>query len=234
MGDIAPQVWPLFMLEDVVGFRYWNRLYTVFPEYQSCLVDDEGNVMATAYTVPFYWDGLYRNLPHGWDEVMAWAFADKAAGKTPNTLSALAAEIAPAHQSKGMSALPLKQMKRVAEAHGLTSMVAPVRPTLKSRYPLIPIEQYAYWQRDDGLPFDPWMRTHARLGATILGIAHRSMYIPGTIAEWEKWTGMTFPASGRYVIQGALEPISIDHEADLGEYYEPNVWMLHSITAPEA
>jgi hypothetical protein len=185
-------------------------------------------VVANAFTIPFYWDGTLRNLPQGWDQVLAWGFADHAVGRKPNTLSALSAELAPGYQGKGLSAEPLKQMRRVAATHGLTSLVAPVRPTLKSRYPLVPIERYAYWTRDDGLPFDPWLRTHARLGAEILKVAPQSMYIPGTVAQWEEWSGQSFPISGRYAVEQALEPIAIDLEADLGEYYEPNVWMRHS------
>jgi hypothetical protein len=53
------------------------------------------------------------------------------------------------------------------------------------------------------------------------------MYIPGTVAQWEEWTEMAFPESGEYVIPGALVPITIDCEADHGEYVEPNVWCVH-------
>jgi len=34
-------------------------------------------------------------------------------------------------------------MRSLAAEHGMNSLVAPVRPTLKSLYPLIPIERYA-------------------------------------------------------------------------------------------
>jgi hypothetical protein len=43
---------------------------------------------------------------------------------------------------------------------------------------------------------DPWIRTHQRLGATILCPAHGAMTITGTVAEWEEWTDMAFPESG--------------------------------------
>ncbi len=231
MGAIPQRVWPAFMMEDVISDRYWHSLYTVFPEYQSALVDEEGKVIATAHTIPLRWDGKPWTLPPGWDEVIAWGFADHAAGREPNTLSALSAEIVPEYQGKGLSAEPLKQMRRIAEAHGFGSLIAPVRPTLKARYPLVPFEQYVYWTREDGLPFDPWMRVHARLGAEIVKTAPRSMYVPGRVVDWEKWTGMKFPELGQYVVEGALQPVSIDRERDLGEYYDPNVWMRHRVTS---
>lgn len=104
-----------------------------------------------------------------------------------------------------------------------------MRPTLKSRYPLTPIAQYATWVRDDGLPFDPWMRIHARLGARILGPAPASMTISGSVAEWEHWSAMALPASGPYVVLGALAPLIVDRERDRAVYVEPNVWMLHPV-----
>ena len=62
-------------------------------------------------------------------------------------------------------------MRAVAAEHGLSSLVAPVRPTTKSRYPHVPMENYVAWKRGDGKLFDPWLRVHAGLGAEMLGIA---------------------------------------------------------------
>jgi len=134
----------------------------------------------------------------------------------------------------GVSALMLGEMRRIAAAAGYEDLVAPVRPSLKSRYPLTPIEEYVTWTTTEGLPFDPWLRVHARAGATIEKVCFESMIIPGSVADWEEWTGMRFPASGTYVIPGALEPVDIDVTADRGVYVEPNVWMHHRTGQPLA
>ena len=42
------------------------------------------------------------------------------------------------------------------------------------------------------------------------------MMIPGTVADWEEWTGMQFPETGTYVVPGALQPVEIDVESDAG------------------
>jgi hypothetical protein len=102
-----------------------------------------------------------------------------------------------------------------------------VRPTLKARYPLTPIERYIEWSRPDGAPLDPWIRTHWRLGARVLAPAPRSQVITGTVDEWQTWTGMAFPDSGDYIIPGGLDTLRIDRSTDQGTYVEPNVWVQH-------
>jgi hypothetical protein len=86
---------------------------------------------------------------------------------------------------------------------------------------------FARWMRGDGLHLDPWIRTHQRLGGTILGPADRSMVITGTVGEWEEWTSMAFPESGSYVIPDALDLVVINKEQDRGTYEETNLWMQH-------
>jgi hypothetical protein len=118
-------------------------------------------------------------------------------------------------------------MIAIAGEHGLDGVIAPVRPSWKERYPLTAIERYAGWRRTDGLLFDPWMRVHERLGAVVLKPEPHSLRITGTVAEWESWTGLTLPESGRYVFPQGLAPLDVDREADVARYWEPNVWMRH-------
>lgn len=120
---------------------------------------------------------------------------------------------------------------RAAEA-GLRHVIAPVRPALKARYPLASMSDFAHWTRGDGLHLDPWIRTHQRLGATVLAPAPRSMVVSGTVAEWEKWTAMAFPQTGRYVVADALDLVEIDRERDRGLRRDQPVDAAH--VAPSA
>jgi hypothetical protein len=88
---------------------------------------------------------------------------------------------------------------------------------------------YVAWRRPDGLPADAWLRVHERAGGQIARVAPDSMAITGSIAEWRTWTGLDFPVSGPYVLDGALEPVQIDLEADRGEYHDANVWVIHRV-----
>ncbi|HSI96884.1 MAG TPA: hypothetical protein VK926_00850 [Gaiellaceae bacterium] len=104
-----------------------------------------------------------------------------------------------------------------------------MRPSRKARYPLVPIDRYAHWETEEGLPFDPWLRTHARLGARIIRLCELPMTITGTVARWEEWARKDFPESGEHVVPGALVLVSIDRGDDVGTYVEPNVWMHHAL-----
>ncbi|HXY43274.1 MAG TPA: hypothetical protein VEH29_03730, partial [Acidimicrobiales bacterium] len=97
----------------------------------------------------------------------------------------------------------------------------------KDRYPLTPIEQYAHWARPDGLPFDPWIRVHARLGGKVLRPEAESLEIEAPVADWETWIGLELPADGDYIFPGGLAPLTV--KDGVGLYFEPNVWMLHEL-----
>ena len=228
---IASASWPEFMLHDPVADRHWDDLFGRFADYQfSLLAPGEDVVVGMGNSVPLAWSGDLEDLPEeGWDWAFAQAVADHAAGRTPILQCALQIALPPASQGQGVSRLMVQAMRAIGAAHGFSQLIAPVRPSHKSRYPLTPIDRYVTWTTDQGLPFDPWLRVHARLGARIIKPCHRAMTISGSIAEWEQWTGLRFPDSGPYVVPGALNPVLLDIEADSGVYVEPNVWMVHAL-----
>jgi GNAT superfamily N-acetyltransferase len=210
------QAWPEFLLHDPNSNRYWSRLYDDYPDFQFAAVD--GNeVLAEGNALPM------KDLPDGWRDAFRCRFERD---EPSNVLCALAVLVGREHQGQGLSRAMLEHMRALAADRGW-DLVAPVRPTLKATYPLVPIEHYADWRRSDGLLFDPWLRTHERLGARVEGIAAEAMRVPGTVSEWEAWAGMAFPESGSYVVPGALTLVEIDREDDAGLYVEPNVWMRH-------
>jgi hypothetical protein len=149
------------------------------------------------------------------------------AAREPTALMALLIAVPRDQRGRHISTDGLLAMVEIARRHGLHSLLAPVRPTLKDRYPITPIDRYARWRLDDGRAFDPWIRIHERVGGKILCPAPRSVHISGAVAEWEEWVGMAFPESGEYVFPAGLAPLMVDCESDLAEYWEPNVWMVH-------
>jgi hypothetical protein len=232
VDEWAGEVWPEYNTHGETLNHYWEQLYDVFPEWQFVLYDPADEiVLAEGHTVPLAWDGTDSDLGPGIDATIAAAFELRAAGGTPTAVSALAAEIPPRHQGRRLSPVMLTAMAGLARDAGLGHLIAPVRPSRKDRYPTIPIEHYARWTRPDGTPFDPWVRVHTRLGARMGPVIPHSLHITGTVAEWESWTDMQFPETGDYVFPAGLATVHIDREHDAGEYWEPNIWIIHQTGA---
>jgi GNAT superfamily N-acetyltransferase len=227
-GDLPfGEGWPEFIFHDPVAKRHMPRVDELFLHLNLVVLDHEEGVVAGGWAVPLAWDGAIVNLPEGWDAALAKSIHDHHASASPDTLCTMAAEVPKGQQGKGLGGLVLSALKGKAREYGLQRMIAPARPTMKARYPLAPIDRYAGWKRGDGERFDPWLRTHERVGARVIATTTRSMRIEGSVQEWEGWAKMAFPESGRYIVPDALDVIHIDRERDFGVYEEPAVWMRH-------
>jgi GNAT superfamily N-acetyltransferase len=224
--DALRVIWPEFIFHDPVSNAHVERVEAYFPRYDILLLTD-GEVVAGGWGVPLAWNGAAASLPAGYDGAMVRAVEGHENAVRPDTLCVMAAAVKAGHQGTGLAGQVLTALRERAVADGLRRVIAPVRPTLKTRYPLTPMSQFARWLRDDGLHLDPWIRTHQRLGARILGPARRSMVITGTVDQWQDWAEMAFPQSGRYVVPDALDLVRVDRDADLGTYAETNLWMRH-------
>jgi GNAT superfamily N-acetyltransferase len=220
---LSAVTFPEYMQHNDPGNLYWGRLYDDFPDFQVALVDGE-ELVAEAHAVPVAWDGSPGDLPSGWDEAFVRGMTSD---RTPTVLSALAISVLPERQGERLSSRMLQAFRDTARAAGLEAVIAPVRPTLKELYPLIPIEQYIEWRRDDGAHFDPWIRLHERVGGEIIAAAPRSMVMRKPVADWEEWTGMRFPEDGEYVFPHGLATLVV--RDGIGEHVEPNVWLRHSV-----
>jgi len=220
---LSKPTFPEYMNHNVPGGLYWARLYEDYPDFQLGLLDGD-ELVAELHSIPSAWNGTADDLPSGWDEAFLRAYES---GRTADVLCALAISVRPDRQAQGLAARMLEEMRGAARTARLRELIAPVRPTLKSRYPLIPIERYMHWRRADGSHFDPWIRVHERIGGEIIAPAAESMAIEASVADWEEWTGMEFPSDGSYVIPGMLAPLDVG-DGD-GRHVEPNVWLLHRL-----
>jgi GNAT superfamily N-acetyltransferase len=220
---LSSRTFPEYMHHNQSGTRYWERLYTEHPDFQLGLLDGD-DLVAEFHSVPVAWDGTLEDLPPGWDDVFPRAFES---GREPTVLCALALSVGPEQQGRRLSSFMLNAMRDAARTAGLRALIAPVRPTLKARYPLIAIERYVDWRREDGSHFDPWVRIHERVGGEIVTPAPDSMRIEAPVADWEEWTGMLFPDDGDYVVPEMLAPLIVSD--GVGRHVEPNVWVRHAL-----
>jgi GNAT superfamily N-acetyltransferase len=221
--------WPAFILASAVAARLWPRVLAEHPSYQVVLVDEASDsVIGTGHSLPLVWDGTFADLPSGWDAAVEQAIADHDRGVPATAAVGLSATVAVSHRGQQLSRHLIEALRRVAAERGHQALVLPVRPNRKSAYPCIPMESYITWTTADGLPFDPWLRVHARLGGKILGVCPESMQITATVQQWETWTGLPLPAAGSYVVPDGLVPVQVD-EQGIGTYVEPNVWVAHQL-----
>ena len=222
--------WPEFMRHDPLGQIFFARLPEVFPDFQQLLVDEDDRVLGKVNAIPFPWDGTDEDLPGGgWGEVMASGFRAQRLGIRATAVSLLEARLVPELLAGGRSREMLETMAARVVGAGMRDLFGPVRPTQKHQEPQRPMSDYALATREDGLPVDPWLRVHARMGARLVAVAPTSMTIPGTLAQWRDWTGMTFDRSGDVVVQGACNPVHVSVEHDHAVYVEPNVWVHHDL-----
>jgi hypothetical protein len=222
-------VWPAFMLESQVANGLFGRCFTDWPQFNFVLLNAGDGIVATNNAMPLVWDGTDEDLPAGWEDQVVRSVADHDAGRVPNTMGAMQIVVDPTLRGGGFSGTMAGAMRAAARAAGYRAMIACVRPTWKDRYPLIPIDRYARWRREDGLPYDPWIRLHVRLGGRIVRAAPESMTMRGSVADWERWTGLHMPESGSFVVPRATSPVLIDRERDEGVYHDENVWMVHDL-----
>jgi hypothetical protein len=194
----------------------------------------DGHVIGRAFSIPFAFNIEGRcELPDGgWDQVIRWGHEDRLLGRPPTTMSALEIAFVPRARSGGHSRMMLEAFKACARRKGFAEVFAPVRPNQKHLRPRMPMRDYVALKHPDGLPVDAWLRTHVRIGGSIIKIAPCSMIMVGTIAEWAGWTGTAFTHSGEAEVEGALAPVLVSIEHDHAVYVEPNVWVRHPCDVP--
>lgn len=207
---------------------WWERTWALFPQFQIVLAQLEGaDPVACAWGVPIAWNGSATDLPDGYTDSLRRAVQGHEDGMAPTALVICAAVVLPGLARSGVAGELLQVMRDLPAAAELAHVLVPIRPTLKSRYPLTPIEEFARWTREDGAPLDPWLRTHLRIGGEVIGFAPASQSFRASVAQWEEWTQLSLPGSGEYVVPGALAPLRIDRDSDQGTLREPNIWIRH-------
>lgn len=219
--------WPTFMQKDPNGRLYYGELDTV-ADYL-LLATDGDEPVAKAYSTPFALgiEGRETLPDAGWDEVIRWQHDDRLAGRHRNAATALEIIVLKERQGTGIASAMVKALRDNAFRLGHDVLYAPVRPSQKSAEPETPMSEYAFRVRDDGLPYDAWLRVHVRAGGRILKVCPLSMTIPGTLAQWREWTGLRFDADGPVIVEGALNPVLVSPSQDFAVYTEPNVWVEH-------
>lgn len=235
--DLIPLVWAMpdrwdeFMEHDPIGEALFG---SVVPSYRNLGVvatDGDDRIVAHGTAMAFRLDtDDRRELPaRGWDQALVWAHQDLLRGVEPDTACALEVSVHVDLLGEGLSGRVFGALRDAARSAGFETLVAPVRPSEKHLEPDTPMEDYARRVRADGLPTDPWLRVHVRLGGVIERVAPASQAISGSLAQWRSWSGVDLPDAGTAHVPGGLVPVRSDAAHDIAIYVEPNVWVRHDL-----
>ncbi len=206
-----------------------TSIFDLFLRYQAVEWDGR-RIVAHLTSLPIHWNRPLTELPEeGFDWAVARALQDADEGTTPTMLVGLNIDMSADQLGAGQSYRMVEAMRRIAAASDLEGLIIPLRPTRKSDYPLVPMERYLTWTREDGLPYDPWLRVHVKSGGRVIKVCSRSMVNRAPISTFEECSGLHFPESGAYPIPNHLAPVLIDRESGCGTYVEPNVWVFHPV-----
>lgn len=227
MEALFAEGFPAFITADREVSKHIGRVRELFTGLDIILLDEHDVPVATGWGVPLAWAGEATALAATFADVLREAVELQDAAGRADTMVICGGVVHPAHKGTGVAQQLIRALCDTAAQQGLARVVAPLRPTRKHLYPLMAIETYAAWVRDDGLPWDPWLRLHVRVGGRVVGLAPRAQTMTGTAAQWQGWTGLELPASGDYVIPNGLSTLRLDAERDLGTYVEPNIWVRH-------
>lgn len=227
-----PDSWPAFMDHDPIADALFGLVASAYLDLVVVATSDvDGTIVAHGTAIAFRLDADgRRDLPDtGWDQALVWASNDLRRDIEPDVANALEISIRPDMQGQGLSGQMLAAMRDAASARGLATLLAAVRPSHKHLEPLTTMQDYAARTRDDGLPADPWLRVHVRLGGVIEKVAPASQTISGSLADWRRWTGLAFDQDGDVVIPDGLLPVHVATAHDRAVYVEPNVWVRHTL-----
>ncbi|MBA2711517.1 MAG: amino acid adenylation domain-containing protein [Tatlockia sp.] len=227
MKAVHLDTWPTYFAGSPFINKYWSRLWSEFPDYQFCLLDESGEMAAVCNGIPLYWDGSSEQFPTGWDAGIELAFEQAAKKINPNTILGLTGVVTEKFRSKGISSLIVKAFRRLCGLHGLSYFLGPVRPIGMFEAGHLDFDSWVDMKDEQGEPKDHWLRTHQRLGAIIVGSAPKSQLVEGSLADWATWTGQVWQQSGLYQLSETLQPVEVNIEENWARYYDPSIWVMH-------
>lgn len=218
---------PKIIGESAIIKKYWSKLEHYFPEHQQFLLSSREDIVGFINTVPFYFNDALDQLPdNGWDWMLTKGLSDFENKQVPNYLGGLQVIVREDYQKLGYSKKIINHCKEHVASSTFSNLIIPIRPTKKHLFPKMSMEDYIKIKNENQI-FDPWIRTHLKGGAEIIKICEQSMTVEGNIDFWERLFNKKIIESGEHILKGALKPISIDLQNNIGVYKEPNIWIKY-------
>lgn len=234
LDELHLDVWPEYFNGSPVLQNNWQTMYDCFPQGQMVIMESLDSIVGGGNSVLLNWDGSVSDIPKGWDGALLRALEEQGQQREPNTLVVLAGVIDRQFKSRKLAGLIIQAFKQIAASLQLEHLLVALRPIAKTQYQTMPLNDYVNLRNSGGKHSDAWLRLHCDAGGVLLACEEASQYIEGSLDEWASWSGRTFDCSGDEFLTDTLAKVSVDIESDRAFYYDPCIWLEHSIPYEQA
>lgn len=184
----------------------------------------DGTPVAAVRAVALRWDGSPLGAPAaGLTEAVA-----RAGEPGADTLAVLDVRVVAEARGQGLGRALLGRFGELAGGAGHRRTLVLLRTHAKADHPLTPYVRYVAAVRDDGAPFDPWLRSAWQAGLRPVRVVDRSLLAAAPLERWSGWARQPFPTSGPELIPGGIKPAIVEFERAEGRYREPHLWAAPS------
>jgi len=233
MRLLHAEAWPCFFQGSAVVRDSWEELLALFPELQVCLLDPDNRVTAVGNAVAFDWDGSADGLPRGWDEVVRRGVKvredQSRSEESMNTVVVLAAVTRKDSRGKGLSRKVIEAYRALALSLGYSNLLVALRPLGKEAFPSMTVKDFTDGHLAGTIEKDFWIELHTRLGGRVIKCSDESQLVSGSFSDWQDWTGVDLESGDSVAISGLLSELVIDSEMRNALYYDPCVWIEHTL-----
>jgi hypothetical protein len=122
--EICGKAFPTFLYYSEIAATTWEKMIDYFREYQLLLLYND-KIVSVYNCMPMNLDIPDEDLP---EEAFNWGL------------------------EKGISSITISEIKKMCAKMGIKKLIIPIRPTLKSKYPLNDIDQHCLFINKHGRP----------------------------------------------------------------------------------
>ncbi len=171
----SKSLYEMYSNQDKLSLFRKHRLgYYLFDQISlDCIVlSNNDRLIGHGVLCRISWDESINDLPIGWSDSTYRSSIEK---NYKNTYVALFARVQNEFRQQGYAAKLIKFMKEFSIIEN-KNLIIPLRPPFryKKEYAQMSFSDFSSLVRDDGMPLDPWIRLHQRIGATRLSTSEFS------------------------------------------------------------
>jgi GNAT superfamily N-acetyltransferase len=213
--------------------RNFETITRIFSDGQRKIINSYGDIVAMVSTNRINWDGAIDSL-RTWDAVAGGSIEKGDFTKTyipdGNTLNIMSISVDPEMQGKGLATILYREVLNMAEYFGVEHLICSFRPCGFGKYKVqapISFTDYCRLTKEDGLPWDPWLRIATRYGMVPLRIENAAITVEVSRDQFEMLRNTYNKNNWRRNSEGKWECGEAGTWTiieDKAIYAEPNLW----------